>query len=143
MERANLKDIAFLIITKFDSIARLENALAVTQFLTKNFETNVYLWEFASHYNGFVETLMPSEVNYKFYQDFDPILHRTRFLNEMVLSISEKFVSIWDADVIVPVNQIVTAVKKLRDGADVVYPYNKFFCDTKILMRDGCLVASG
>lgn len=129
------KDVAFLLIVRFDSIDRLENTLAVTDYLVKNFDTNIYLWEFASFENGIFCKLKPDSVNYVFCHDENPILHRTKFLNKMVKIVNEKYVSIWDVDVIAPVPQVTKAVELLRDGIDFVLPYEKVCYDTSMEIR--------
>ena len=125
-----LHDISFLIIIRLDSIIRLENLLITTRFLTENFDTNI----FVNEYDKF-NKLKPQGVHYEFYQDYDSILFRTRFLNEMVKKAKTPFVSIWDADVIVNHNQIEKAVEYLRKGYDFVYPYTGPFYNTSEELR--------
>ncbi len=129
------KDVAFLLIARFDSIDRLENALMVTDYLTRNYDTNIYFWEFASFEDGIFQRLMPQGVLYQFCHDDNPILHRTRHLNTMINNTMEKFVSVWDIDVIAPVEQVVKSIELLRKGARFVYPYEGFFYDTSMELR--------
>lgn len=135
MMKFECKDVAFLLICRFDSIDRLENALMVTDFLLGNFDTNVYFVEYASFDNGIFRKLMAKDLKYTFCKDDNPILHRTKHLNSMIRKVEEKYVSIWDVDVIAPVNQIVKSVEKLRTGTDFVYPYEKNFYDTSMEIR--------
>lgn len=121
--RFECKDVAFLLICRFDSIDRLENALMVTDFLVKNLETNIYFWEYGPFENGIFRKLMANDLKYTFCHDDNPILHRTKHLNTMIQHVKEKYVAIWDVDVIAPVNQIIKSVEKLRSGIDFVYPY--------------------
>lgn len=136
MERYRLPDTAFLLIVRFDSLIRLENTLHVVKFLNDNFEAHICLWEFAPYRSGIVEKLIPDTVDYNFREDRDPILHRTRHLNEMLRSVSESYVSVWDVDVVAPVAQVVESVEKLRKGVDFVYPYHKLFLDTSEIIRE-------
>lgn len=124
------KDVAFLLIARFDSIDRLENTLVVSDYLVSNFDANIYLYEYASFNNGIFKKLKPEGIKYVFCYDENPILHRTKHLNEMIKNTSEKYVSIWDVDVIAPVSQVVKSIERLRKGADFVYPYEKYFYDT-------------
>lgn len=128
-------DIAFLLIVRFDTIDRLENTLLISEFLSTHFETNIYLWEFSAYDNGIFRRLAPKGVKYTFNLDDNPILHRTRYLNEMVKRTKEKFVSIWDVDVIAPVCQIVKSIELLRSGVDFVLPYEKVCYDTSKEIR--------
>lgn len=55
----------------------------------------------------------------------------------MIQETTTPIVSIWDTDVIAPVNQIIDAVNLLRlQEADFVYPYDKLFLDTSIIIRN-------
>ena len=65
----------------------------------------------------------------------------------MIDQVQTEYVSVWDVDVIISKEQIVKAIDYLRNGTDVVYPYNCFYdttdyirhlylehsCDIKIL----------
>ena len=130
-----LHDVAFLLIARFDTIVRLENTVHVARYLNDNFETNIHLWECDSFYNGFLRKLLPSNVHYAFREDHDPILHRTRYINQMVRSVEVPYVSVWDVDVVAQPSQIVKAVELLRQGTDFVYPYEKYFLDTSAVLR--------
>lgn len=132
----NLNDVSFLLLVKFDSIDRIENTVVVCNYLVNNFKTNVYLWEIDSHNNNLFQRLLPNTVNYSFHKDNDPILHRTKYINRMVESIHNKYLAIWDIDVITPVEQVHQAVKLLRNGAEMVYPYKSHFYEISRLFRN-------
>ena len=131
------KDVAFLLIARFDSIDRLENALVVTDYLVRNFDAKIYLFEYASFNNSIFEKLKPKGIEYFFFHDENPILHRTKHLNKMINNTLEKYVSIWDVDVVAPIIQVVKAIELLRKGADFVYPYDNYFYDTSREIRKG------
>lgn len=131
----NMRDIVFLLVSKFDSIDRLENTLVVSNFLSEKFNTNVIVWEIGENDNGIFRRLKSDKVQYFFHEDNDPILHRTKYINTMVESVNEPYVAIWDVDVLAPVEQIERAMDLLRNGADFVYPYNKYFFDTSREIR--------
>ena len=136
MRRIDLADVAFCLVARFSTISRLENAVAVCEFLTENFHTNIYLWEFDEHSNHFAERIIPDSVHYKFHSDYDPIFHRTRHINEMIKQINEPYVSVWDVDVLAPVSQIQKTVDVLRSGCDFAYPYEYYFLDTSTELRN-------
>ena len=111
--KIDLWDVTFNIILRLDSIERLENIIASITFL--NFNTNVTVWECSYRDNGFLKKLLDNaRVSYVFKQDDDPILFRTHYLNQMIQETTTPIVSIWDTDVIAPVNQIIDAVNLLR-----------------------------
>lgn len=126
INKFDLKDITFLILIRLDSIERLENILIITQFLVTNFDTNIDVLECSPYNNGMLEKLLDKEVKYSFLKDRDPILFRTKFINQMAKRAKTPYISVWDADVLFPVNQITGAVELLRkDEADFVIPYEK------------------
>lgn len=136
MGKIDLTDVAFCLVVRFGTISRLGNTVAVCEFLTENFHTNVYLWEFDEHPNHFAEQLIPGAVHYEFHSDYDPVFHRTKHINEMMRQINEPYVSVWDVDVVALVSQIQKAVDALRAGFDFAYPYEYYFFDTSTELRN-------
>jgi len=137
MKKYNLSDVTFLLIIRIDTINRLENILAVTKFLTLHFNTNIRLLECSRRNNGLLKKLINPAVEYAFHEDYDPVLHRTYYLNQMLSKVTTPFVAIWDADVISSKNQVIKAVEFLRNNeADFVYPYIDYLLDTSEVIRD-------
>jgi hypothetical protein len=101
----------FIFLVRLDTIDRLENILTVIKFLLQNFETNIVVLECASFNNGLLEKVLNKTIQYSFQEDPDPILFRTKYLNQMIQSVETPFVAVWDTDVIVPASQIVEAVE--------------------------------
>lgn len=128
--------LSFLILISFDTIDRLENIMSVTEFLVSHFEAPIIVLESDSFNNGLLKKLLEKNIRYSFQEDHDPILHRTKYLNQMIRSVETSNVAVWDTDVIVPVNQIIKAVELLQSKeADFVYPYEKQFLDTSPILR--------
>ena len=135
--KTNLKDVTFLILVRIDSIERLENLMAVIAFIRRHFDTNIHVLECASYNNGYLKKLLGKNVHYSFQEDSDVILYRTKYLNQMLQHVGTPFVAIWDADVIVTINQLKECVELLRTGiADFVYPYRRYFLDTTAIIRE-------
>src|SRR5690606_31669672 len=135
--RLDLKDVTFLIPVRLDSITRVENLLMTVEHLTKYFETNINILEADGYNNGLLVQLLPSTVNHTFLEDYDPIFHRTHYINLMVKHCSTSLVAVWDSDVIVPHEQLLEAAQWLRsDKADFVRPYDKEFLDTSFIIRE-------
>lgn len=135
--KLNIKDTTFLIFVRIDSIARLENVLTVIDYLLSNFNTIIHVAECDRFNNQILKRLLPPRIIYSFIQDDDPILHRTKYLNEMICKVDSKYLSIWDADVIAQANQIVRSVEVLRNNmADFVYPFKSEMLDTSKILRD-------
>lgn len=132
----NLIDFTFIILIRIDTTDRLENVFAVTKFLNSSMESKIMVLECAPFNNGVLENLLDQTIHYTFQEDHDPILHRTRYLNQMIRSVETPYVAVWDTDVIVPVDQIVKALELLQSGeTDFVYPYEKQFLDTSPILR--------
>lgn len=133
---ADLSDLTILMTVCVDSVERLENVLATSQFLVDHFQTNVWVEEYAPYCNGLLNDLLDKNIHYTFKADDDPIFYRTKYLNQITRSVETKYVSVWDVDVLFPVNQIVKAIECLRnEEAAFVYPYNRQFFDTSPILR--------
>lgn len=121
--RIDLTDFTFIIPTKYDHPDRKENLFVVIPYLKKWFNTNIILGEQLPG-NEFVYM---SSLGVKYVQFPEGPFHRTRFINDMTIMAQTPYVFNWDADVLVPVEGIVEAARLLRNGNEVVYPYNGDF----------------
>lgn len=136
MKKTNLKDVTFLFLVRLDSIERLENILASTTLINNHFETNIKVLECSSSQNFILKKLLAQNIEYTFLWDEDPILYRTKHLNRMLSETITDIVSVWDVDVIVPIEQIVESVSLIRKNiSDCVYPYKKLFLETSPIFR--------
>ena len=134
--RYKMKDVTILIPVRIDSYFRLENLCSVVKYLTTNYLTNIYVVESAAYNNNILKTILPKQIKYMFKKDNDPVFFRTQIINNVVGEIHTKYVSIWDADVLFPVRQIIRAIELLRsDKCDFVYPYDGSFMDTTQIVR--------
>lgn len=89
-----LSDITFLILTRLDSIDRLENVLAATNHLKQQLIKNIVLLESAPYNNRILEKLLDKTIQYFFNKDHDPILHRTKYINQMIQVVETPFVAV-------------------------------------------------
>lgn len=117
-----LKDITFTIPVFFDHKDRDANLSLSLEFLKKWFDTNIIIGEQGSSF-------FKSRARGCEYMHFDmKEFHRTKMLNDMAIAAETPFIANWDADVIVPPQQILNAVHLLRRKlVDVVYPYDGRF----------------
>lgn len=68
-----------------------------------------------------VETL-----EYLFVYDPDAVFHKTRYINQLLEYCQTSIVVIWDADIILPYEQLETAVKAIVEQRYIVsIPYNR------------------
>lgn len=136
MKKVDLSKVTFMIPVRFDSIVRLENLLLSVNYLCRHFITNIIVLQAAKYDNGFVKKLLGNKVNYYYIEDYDNVFYRTKYLNFMTLQANTPYVAIWDADVIIPKEQLIKAIKELDNGSDVVYPYDGHFYDTSSIIRE-------
>lgn len=133
----DLKDVTFMITLRIDSVDRLENTLVIVDFLMRNLETQIKVLETSGRDTGILRKLLPKETAYFFREDFDNIYHRTKYINELARFCQTPFISLWDADVIVPIKQILETMKLLRNReADFVTPFQDRAFDTSYILRD-------
>ncbi len=134
--KTNLNDLTFLIPVRIDSMIRLENTLAVVNYLRSKFNTRIMVLE-ANRYNGkILQKLLPKDVEYYFIEDKDPVFYRTYYLNWMTCKVQTDHLAIWDADVIIPPKQVLNAIEQLRTReADIAFPYSGIFLDSSEIIR--------
>lgn len=131
-----MKDITILITFKGDSIERIENLIMVTEYLLHNFSTNIFVLQANSFENKILPKSLNHKIRYKFVEDRDSIFHRTKYHNQMTRLTETPYIAIWDTDIIVPLTQVEEAIQKLRDGADISYPYDGKCYDTTYAIRE-------
>lgn len=136
MAKLDLKDFTIIIPIRLDSIERLENISTVVRYLKKNLNTNILVIQASQYDNTFLKKCLVRGVKIEFVEDRDNVFYRTKYINKMMNYVQTEYVAIWDADVIVPTGQIVLSSEALRNGADVVYPYDGHFYDTTSIIRE-------
>ena len=122
--KTDLNDVTFLIPVRIDSPERLENLQSVIKYIKTHFETNITVLEADKK-----EQVQHPLINRKiFIEDYNPVFHRTRYLNQMTKETSTPFLAIWDTDVLVECKQVEESMDILRNReADMVFPYDGRF----------------
>ncbi len=109
-------DATFIIPVKWDSPDREENFNLCVKTLKNDFDCEILVGEIGDRFKGDFKKLV-----------FDyPKFHRTKILNILAKQITGIFIN-FDADVIIPPMQIYISVEKIKQGADMVYPYDGRF----------------
>lgn len=111
-----LHDVTFIIPVSFDHQDRIDNLTLVKDYLNAHFYTNILTGEINTNQMG---------CDMQFY--YGGKFHRTKALNELTKAAKTRYVVNLDADVIVPPFQILEMVNRLRNGADICYPYDGTF----------------
>jgi len=133
--KTDLTDLTFMMLVRIDTIQRLENVKTVTDSLFKYFDTNLYVLEIDSQNNGILRSILNRKTRYQFIEDKDPVMYRTKYHNFMAKNVHTEYLAVWDTDVIIDKYSICDAMKHLREGADVAYPYNGFFYEVPEVIK--------
>ena len=132
--KTDLSEATFIIPIRIESPDRLRNVVTTTAFLVENFDTNIIIKEvdkepvFQRDALPILEDILDCNIwenfNYIFEKSEEPLFHRQRVLNEMIMECDTKIVVNYDCDVILPRESYEMAYKGIMDGVyDVVYPY--------------------
>ena len=133
----DLSQATFIIPIRIESPDRLRNVVTTTAFLMENFDTNIIIKEvdkesiFQRDALPLLQSVLDREniftnFNYIFEQSDDPLFHRQRILNEMVMEADTEIVVNYDCDAILSIDSYLWAYKMIREGiSDVVYPYGQ------------------
>jgi predicted glycosyltransferase involved in capsule biosynthesis len=107
---------------RIDSEERKANIESVIQYICK-MDCKIVLLE-ADKTQLLKSTGWNSLVEYKFVFDDNPVFHRTHYINTILNNIDSEIVVVWDSDILVRLGQITEAVKLIKQGYTIVYPYN-------------------
>lgn len=136
VKKKNLKDVSFLIPIKIDSQDRLTNIYASMAFLDKYFQTHIIVMEVDQQQRINPDKLPPG-TKYIFQKASSARLHRTKVNNHMIHLAETQFIALYDADVIIPVKQILATIKLLRQGGHhIVSPYDGVFLNVDVLLKE-------
>lgn len=117
-DKWDLTDVTFTIPVQIDSARRVMNLAIAVDFLRKYFHTNIHIMENATrkceHYSQWCKY---THVNHK---DF----HRTKMLNDMAREATTPYVCNFDCDTVFTPLAILEAVRRLREGYEIVYPFD-------------------
>lgn len=130
--KIDLSKATFIIPIRIESQDRLRNVITTTAFLLENFDTNIIIKEVDSE-SIFIEDALPVledilevDVNVKhiFERSEEPLFHRQKVLNEMIVESNTEVVVNYDCDVLLPLESYETAYRGIIEGVyDAVYPY--------------------
>lgn len=121
-ESLDLTDATFLIPLRVDSGERLRNVIALCEWLTKTFNTHIFIGNADPEK---VRTLFPASVDIKKIDDDSRYpFHATRVFNTLARNATTPVIIQCDADVFVPPDQLVRAVQQVAENPNaVVYPF--------------------
>ncbi|WP_329904833.1 galactosyltransferase-related protein [Porphyromonas pogonae] len=125
MYTSNIKYISVLIPIRVDSQERLSNLLYVIKHLSFfPYIDEILILEADTHSR--LSIPLGKLFRHIFIYDNDPIFHRTKYINQLIVSSKNEICGIWDTDVIIPNIQIQKATKIFKEEeCTLVYPYTK------------------
>lgn len=121
-QKIDLTDITFTIPVKYDHKDRAANLELIIKFLKYHFDTNIIVME-TGEKSRF--KYLENEVEYVFW--YSSYFHRTNLLNNMATMANTPFIANWDADILIHQDHILKGVEMLRNGGEMVYPYDGTF----------------
>lgn len=130
----DLSEATFIIPIRIESSDRLRNVITTTAFLLENFDTNIIVKEVDSE-SIFKEQALPIlndildvdiNVNHIFDKSNEPLFHRQKVLNEMIMEANTRIVVNYDCDVLLPLDSYYEAYQSIINHTyDVIYPYGQ------------------
>ena len=123
-----MNEIDFLIPLFIDHNDRIENFKNVVMFLKKCGATSIHVEE---HYTDIPRAshLFVNEITYTNLKIKDTFFNKMFCINNLAKNTSNKYLAIYDVDVIVTKKDLTHTIKMLDEGFDFVYPYNGNFLD--------------
>ena len=146
--KIDLSQATFIIPIRIESPDRLRNVITTTAFLVENFDTNIIIKEVDSEgvfqrdalpiLQDIVEGGIFKNFHHIFEKSDEPLFHRQKVLNEMIMETDTEIVVNYDCDVILPIESYRSAYKSIMDGVhDVVYPYGQGMYQKQVAATDG------
>ena len=143
--RIDLKEATFIIPIRIESTDRLRNVITSTAFLLENFDTNIIIKEvdsksvFQEYAMPILEEIcnVPVDINHQFEKSEEPLFHRQRVLNEMIMEAKTSIVVNYDCDVILPIESYEQAYNSILEAeCQVVYPYGQGMYQQQVQATD-------
>lgn len=142
----DLTKATFIIPVRIESRDRMRNVITSVLFLLQNFDTSIIIKE-VDETSIYKEMIAPqihdwlgesyNSINHIFEQSSEPLFHRQKVLNEMVMESNTEIVVNYDCDVILPIESYLQAYNSILDKTyDVVYPYGQGTYQRRVIPDD-------
>ncbi|HRG37755.1 MAG TPA: hypothetical protein PK289_04425 [Bacteroidia bacterium] len=142
--KIDLKDVTFCIPIFIDSPERLENVKCTLKFLHNNFDAKFSVCEYVNigrNFNWDIGQILTAPCLTHVF-DEDVAFSRTEAINKAIThpGVKTPYIAIYDVDVIFDAENILKAVKLLRAGFTLTYPYSGKFIDIeRSYIKDGII----
>ena len=143
--KTDLTKATFIIPIRIESEDRLRNVITSTCFLLDNFDTNILIKEvdktsvFKERAYDQISEFCGGDPNliHVFEQSDEPLFHRQKVLNEMIMQSDTEIVVNYDCDVILPIPSYKISYDGILNGTyDVVYPYGQGMYQKQVTTSD-------
>lgn len=143
--KIDLKEATFIIPIRIESSDRLRNVITTTAFLLENFDTNITIKEvdsdsiFQRDALPVLKDILDVDINVQhiFEKSSEPLFHRQKVLNEMIVSADTEIVVNYDCDVLLPLDSYHEAYQSvLHHTHDVIYPYGQGMYQKQVKATD-------
>ena len=143
--KIDLSEATFIIPIRIESQDRLRNVITTTAFLLENFDANIIIKEvdfesvFEKDALPVLEDILDCDIDVKhvFEKSEEPLFHRQKVLNEMIMEAKTEIVVNYDCDVLLPLNSYLEAYQSiLYHTHDVIYPYGQGVYQKQIKATD-------
>lgn len=130
----DLSNVTFIMPLRIESQDRMRNVIISLSYLLTNFRTNIIIQEvdkeskFQIYAAPELEKLIDdlSSITLIYEKNDDPIFHRTRILNDMLMEATTDVIVNYDTDVIFPISSYLKSYNMIiNEGYDLVYPYGQ------------------
>tara|TARA_R110002020_G_scaffold111051_1_gene256431 strand:- start:1665 stop:2480 length:816 start_codon:yes stop_codon:yes gene_type:complete len=127
-----MKDLTYILPTRIESEDRLKNIITSVLYLLKNFPEAKVIVKEVSDRATFKFRALPEikkiastdNLRYIFEESNDPLFHKTRILNDLIMLAKTSVICSHDVDVVYPVSSHRNAYKLIQDNQfDIIYPY--------------------
>jgi hypothetical protein len=141
----DLSNATFIIPIRIESQDRLRNVITTIAFLLENFDTNIIIKEvdsvsvFQKDALPILKDILDVEVNitHIFEENTQPLFHRQKVLNEMIVMCKTDVIVNCDCDVLLPINSYCKAYDSILDNIyDIVYPYGQGIYQRQVKATD-------
>lgn len=120
------KALTVVIPVRIDSRERKENLDSVISFFLRETFALVIVLE-ADKSRQYQYNEPSGRLSCYFEKDDDPIFHRTKYINQLLLLSTTEIVGVWDTDALASLSQIKQSMEHIRTGATISYPYGGLF----------------
>ena len=135
-QKDTLDDVTFVFPVRVDCEERQANLQAVLSILIKETDSQFIILE-ADQKPKLNLSFKTDRIKSIYIEDKNPVFHRTKYLNQLLLHAQTPIVGLWDTDVILQVSQIKEACNYIRDNQAVMsFPYNGCFLTTNAIIAD-------